>query len=54
MYTGDKVELSDLIGSLNKTKRYAELSKKLVSDTHTCTDRCNATWVLSGVEKLEH
>jgi len=31
MIIGGQVELSDLIGSLNKTKHYAELSKKLVS-----------------------
>jgi len=29
---GGQVELLDLIGSLNKTKHYAELSKKLVSN----------------------
>ena len=35
---GGQVELSDLIGSLDKTKHYAELSKKLVSDTLTNND----------------
>ncbi|XP_065908572.1 U3 small nucleolar RNA-associated protein 14 homolog B-like isoform X2 [Dysidea avara] len=31
---GGQVELSDLIGSLDKTKHYAELSKKLKLDVH--------------------
>ena len=30
--TGKQVAVSDLIGSLDKTKDYAELSKKLVCD----------------------
>lgn len=31
-HTGKQVALSDLIGSLGKTKEYADLNKKLVSN----------------------